>query len=68
MMTKGMAVAVGILGSTYLEMGEVSKACELLESSVTVNKAVYGQRHSDTATAETQLGNALRYRHNGHVS
>ena len=56
----GMAIALGILGSTYVEMGEVSKACELFESSVTINKTVYGQKHSDTATVGTQLGNSLR--------
>ncbi len=58
-----MGVALGILGSTYFEMGEVSKACELLASSVTINKTIYGQKHVDTAIVETQLGNALRLVH-----
>ena len=57
----GVAIALGILGSTYFEMGEFSQSHDLLNSSVTINRTVYGDHHTNTATAQTQLGNILRY-------
>ena len=39
----GVAIALGILGTTYCDLGELSKAQELLESSVEINKAINGE-------------------------
>ena len=56
----GVAIALGILGTTYSDLGELTKAQELLESSVEINKAINGLRHAGTAIAQTQLGRVMR--------
>ena len=53
-------MALGVLGSTYSDLGELSKAQKLLEKSVEINKAVNGSRHVGTAIAQTQLGRVTR--------
>ena len=52
----GMAVALGVLGSTYLEMGEVTQACELLETSITINRTIFGQKHPSTCHSRNTAG------------
>lgn len=56
----GVAIALGILGSTYCDLGELTKAQHLLENSVEINIAINGPRHVGTAIAQTQLGRVTR--------
>lgn len=38
-----MAIALGVLGTSYCDLGELGKARELLESSVEINSAISGE-------------------------
>ena len=56
----GVAIVLGILGSTYSDLGELSKARTLLERSVEMNKATNGPQHVGTSIAQTLLGRVTR--------
>ena len=56
----GVAVGLGILGSTYCDLGELAKAKGLLEKSVRINQTTSGEHHVGTAIAQTQLGRVVR--------
>ena len=55
-----MAISLGILGATYCDLGELSKAEELLQKSVDINRKVNGPRHIGTGIAQTLLGRVER--------
>lgn len=56
----GVAIACSFLGSTYLDMGDIKQARELLTKSVNISTFIYGSHHMQTALAQTRLGNILR--------
>lgn len=51
----GVAISLGILGTTYCDLGELSKAEELLQKSVDINRKVNGPRHIGTGIAQPSL-------------
>ena len=59
--TLDVAVSLGILGTTYCDLGELSKAEQLLQKSVDINVTVNGPKHIGTGVAQTLLGRVERF-------
>ena len=55
-----MAVALGVLGTAYSDLGQLDKARELLKSSVKMSSDFHGPFHVGTAVAQTELGRVTR--------
>ena len=55
-----MAVALGVLGTAYSDLGQLDKSRELLQKSVQMNRNFHGSRHIGTAIAQTDLGRVTR--------
>ena len=60
MVTLDVAVSLSVLGTTYCDLGELSKAELLLQKSVDINMAVNGPKHIGTGVAQTLLGRVER--------
>ena len=60
MVISGVAISLGILGTTYCDLGELSKAEQLLQKSVDINRRVNGPKHIGTGIAQTLLGRVER--------
>lgn len=56
----GKAVALGVVGTAYSDLGKLDKSRELLEKSVQMNKRFHGSRHIGTAIAQIDLGHVTR--------
>ena len=60
MVTLDVAISLGVLGTTYCDLGELSKAELLLQKSVDINMTVNGPKHIGTGVAQTLLGRVER--------
>ena len=60
MVTLDVAISLGILGTTYCDLGELSKAEQLLQKSVHINMTVNGPKYIGTGVAQTLLGRVER--------
>ena len=58
--TSGVAISLGILGTTYCDLGKLSKAEQLLQKSVDINRKVNGPEHIGMGIAQTLLGRVER--------
>lgn len=55
-----MAIALGVLGTAYSDLGQLDKARELLQRSVQMNQDFHGAQRIGTAIAQTDLGRVTR--------
>ena len=59
-LSSGMAIALGVLGTAYSDLGQLDTARELLQRSVRMNQDFHGPQHIGTAIAQTDLGRVTR--------